>query len=521
MEYNRTCNFYLERKRRKCNMLVKAGREYCGQHLVADRGKEGSSQYKRIPCPLDPKHSCFEHRLEHHVAVCNARSKGQVTYVDPDCNLRVPTLHDLPKITIAALSDDQLLSFLSRVKVAHSEHVGSVEVDVLRHEVVETVAGEVGRTVPGGTRHSEQNSSLLAHLRHNHLLHTSHHHTCYLEFGAGRGQLTHWLTHSVTDPSRATFLLVDRGAQRYKCDAKMKYNDELSVRRLRVDIKDLSLAAVPGLDHCIRLVAVGKHLCGAATDLALQCVSQYHGSGKAEVVGVVLALCCHHRCTWPTYVNPGFFQESGFSANEFYTLTSLTSWATCNPKRKTNGQGDSKSEVEDEDGGVPREEKNVSEVQEKEKNDGRVDGKVQEDEKERIHEENQREEDNKRKDNESILNNGEVISKGKESNSMRKSQEGEDQEGEEEKREDDDDIHTSTNTDLKTEKTTRENRYARLGLSASDREEAGRLAKQLLDEGRARFLRSLGFNARLIQYVERHTTPENVALVAWRTSEHT
>lgn len=33
-------------------------------------------------------------------------------------------------------------------------------------------------------------------------------------------------------------------------------------------------------------------------DMALRCLCQYQGPG---VEGSVLALCCHHRCTWDSY----------------------------------------------------------------------------------------------------------------------------------------------------------------------------------------------------------------------------
>ena len=46
------------------------------------------------------------------------------------------------------------------------------------------------------------------------------------------------------------------------------------------------------------------------------------------------------------------------------------------------------------------------------------------------------------------------------------------------------------------------------------REEYGRQAKQLLDYGRVDYLHSLNMSSKLIQYVEKSDTLENISLVA-------
>nr|XP_045603339.1 tRNA:m(4)X modification enzyme TRM13 homolog [Procambarus clarkii]XP_045603340.1 tRNA:m(4)X modification enzyme TRM13 homolog [Procambarus clarkii]XP_045603341.1 tRNA:m(4)X modification enzyme TRM13 homolog [Procambarus clarkii] len=328
MEQNKTCRFYVKRKKRYCKMLVKVGQHYCGQHLVEEHLNGEKNQFKRIPCPLDPKHSCFEHRLEHHLAICNAREKTGLSYVSRNINLRDGVLEEPPRIPLSSLTDPELLSLIAKVEAVHKENVGNIKESVLSHASLEKEITTPGYG-PSVVRHLSQNSSILGHLESVGLLNTSTIPTCFVEFGAGRGQLTNWLTEAVSDTSKALFVLVDKGAQRYKFDAKLRYNSELSIQRLRVDIQHLNLEGVASLDTYDRIVGLGKHLCGGATDLALHCLSRY---SRPVVAGLVLALCCHHRCTWLTYSGFTFLSESGFSSNEFYTLTALTSWATCNSK---------------------------------------------------------------------------------------------------------------------------------------------------------------------------------------------
>lgn len=59
------------------------------------------------------------------------------------------------------------------------------------------------------------------------------------------------------------------------------------------------------------------------------------------------------------------------------------------------------------------------------------------------------------------------------------------------------------------------NRYVRMGLPVGRREEVGRRSKLLLDEARVRYLGSATtLNARLVYFVARDVTPENVAILA-------
>ncbi len=42
---------------------------------------------KRIPCPLDPKHTCYEDQLKKHLKKCNARESAQPAFYKKNINL--------------------------------------------------------------------------------------------------------------------------------------------------------------------------------------------------------------------------------------------------------------------------------------------------------------------------------------------------------------------------------------------------------------------------------------------------
>ena len=60
---------------------------------------------------------------------------------------------------------------------------------------------------------------------------------------------------------------------------------------------------------------------------------------NSRVKGVILALCCHHCCSWPQYVGRPFLQNLGFTAEEFHLLCCLSSWATCGIRLKKRHKG--------------------------------------------------------------------------------------------------------------------------------------------------------------------------------------
>lgn len=51
----------------------------------------------------------------------------------------------------------------------------------------------------------------------------------------------------------------------------------------------------------------------------------------------MFALCCHHRCSWRSFVGKKYIlQTAGFLASEFPLLCGITSWATCGSGKPRN-----------------------------------------------------------------------------------------------------------------------------------------------------------------------------------------
>lgn len=87
---------------------------------------------------------------------------------------------------------------------------------------------------------------------------------------------------------------------------------------------------------------LAKHLCGAGTDVALRCALQCGGGGgggaaggeeggRPRLLGVAVAPCCHHRCTFGAYVNRPFLQRLGASAAAACCFSLLPAHGGCTP----------------------------------------------------------------------------------------------------------------------------------------------------------------------------------------------
>ncbi|XP_053893065.1 tRNA:m(4)X modification enzyme TRM13 homolog isoform X3 [Malaclemys terrapin pileata] len=315
------CGYFVERKKRFCKMIPAQGRRFCGEH----GHQEEENDRKRIPCPLDPKHTVYEDQLQKHFKKCNSREKPKPAYFVQDINagLKDATeILDEQQLPISSLSKEELEDLIKKLKKASN---GNME--------------KLHLLGPG---------------------------RCFIEFGAGRGKLSHWVDIALQDAENVHFLLVERATTRFKVDGKHRKRDYI-FERLQVDIQHLCLNKVPILEkEKFPVVGIGKHLCGAATDLALRCLVESYAtqyderneepspkrfksdktdiafnnsaderSGKnvsenwKPVAGIVIALCCHHRCQWKHYVGREFFRTVGLGPVEFNYFQRMTSWATC------------------------------------------------------------------------------------------------------------------------------------------------------------------------------------------------
>ncbi|KAM7012278.1 tRNA:m(4)X modification enzyme TRM13 homolog [Tautogolabrus adspersus] len=380
------CGFFVEKKKRFCKMIVARGKVFCGEHATMEGGVS-----RRIVCPLDPKHTVSQDKLDKHLKKCNSREKPKPVYYVENINAGSADGDDtLRQVSLGELSRSQLESLVEKLKAGVKGLQFDLEDSVLSHPVVQE---ELNNPKNGDSahKHLKQQSSILGHLETQGLLGRGR---CFIEFGAGRGKLSHWIHEALKTPDLLLteddlqMLLVERSSTRFKVDGKHQ-DPGVQFERLQVDIQHLDLSRVQMLRlKKLPLVGIGKHLCGAATDLALRCLLGAPGPkdgteplpkrlktsepesadqisesgalpepgpcadsdpGPGPVLGLAVALCCHHRCEWRHYVGQQFFLQHGLGAEEFSAFCRMSSWATCGlrptnqkprPQDTTNQRGD-------------------------------------------------------------------------------------------------------------------------------------------------------------------------------------
>ncbi|KAL7855216.1 hypothetical protein SRHO_G00174060 [Serrasalmus rhombeus] len=445
------CAFYVVKKKRYCKMVVGRGKTFCGEHANADK----ESERKRIPCPLDPKHTVFEDSLAKHLKKCNSKEKPKPVYYVKDINAGSINEEEdaVDEVSIADRTKEELDGLIGRMKTALQGLSIKPVSGILSHPALNEALNDP-KNGNFAFKHLKQQASILGNMEALELLGP---HRCYVEFGAGKGKLSHWIHVALQKAEDVHFLLVERSSTRFKVDGKHK-NTDSAFDRLQVDIQHLDLRKVPILrEKGLPVIAVGKHLCGAATDLALRCLFE-HGlkdkdsqpltkriklseraeeetapdipaddkeiRGEIAVSGVAIALCCHHRCDWRHYVGKEFFRERGLGPREFAAFQRMSSWATCGMSRVSHAHKKSLQE-------------NVSITEEEEEEQAEHEGS-------------------------------------------------------------DETVPDNLNS----------------AVSAEEREHIGRLCKMLIDHGRLHYLQRRGFKSNLRYYTTRDVSLENVLLTA-------
>lgn len=483
-----SCAFFIERKARYCRFRPNQGQRYCAEHaglLGIDTGR------KRVKCPLNSKHTCYEDQLNKHLKKCRKQqSEIPVFHVD-GINSGADSSdldEETRKIPWADVPLSELLSLIDRVNQKYQEYVEAIPTEILDHESLQEELANDNFRIPA-LRHRKQQASLIGHLGKMDLLKDK---MCYVELGAGKGMLSHWIQKASDKCNDTAFLLVDRGHVRYKAENQHKWGESgPRFERIRIDIANLHLGKVPSIhDNKRPVVAVGKHLCGGATDLAVRCVTntlttddsietargnepackRSKPNTSSLFAGLTIALCCHHRCTWETYVGKSFMKTCGFSSRDFTLMCKLSSWTAAtwkgwttieqmNKEIKSSSNIDSISPVlQTSDGGS---------------SEGSTRGEVS----------SPQSEASCTDCAETVLeDNRDLVSQSDEAEDEHQSE------------------PALTRNDL--------------SLPTEAREKIGRQCKRLIDFGRVQYMREHDMDSKLVVYIDERLTPENVAIIA-------
>lgn len=313
------CSFWLRGRHRYCHMQRTKGSAFCAEH---------SPNTARIPCPRDPHHTVDPAKLEKHLRKCpgtRLEKSAALPYFRRDANLGDDVVAAASSSTVTTASEEAIEELLARVRAAfpESEAVAPAPLQVLR-------CAQCDAADPlCSAKHGDQHSSLVAHMLAAGMIRgcgagEGEDSAALVEMGAGRGRLSYVVARCCPDGARRV-LLVDRGRFRHAVEHARKQpslGDDF--KRVLIDIKDIDLARAPLCERAERVTIFGKHLCGAACDMALRCADAW----PRTECSVAIALCCFHRVEWRSYVGKEWLARNGFGREDFDMLRTVTSWNT-------------------------------------------------------------------------------------------------------------------------------------------------------------------------------------------------
>lgn len=328
MDEEQTCKHFVTRKKRFCKMTVAKGKEYCGEHEPPKQETaEEMTEADRIPCPLDGKHSVYRKNLQKHLKICNAREKTDLPeYIQQGINAG-SDCEDEPneKLKLSDIPKDEMDGLIKKLEELYKLHVDG-QILPYKEESHKILEDELKNEEYGkeSKKHLIQTAAILKVLEDEGMVKDD---TSFVEFGAGKGQLSCWLVKLLSACNSSQIVLVDRASLRHKKDNKLEDKEKDQVHRIRADICDFLIDKLEILKSSKTLVGLSKHLCGAATDLTLRCILKNDQVPRTD--GVFIALCCHHRCEWKSFVGKKFFLDNNLSRKEFVLITKLASYAIC------------------------------------------------------------------------------------------------------------------------------------------------------------------------------------------------
>ncbi|KAL0436029.1 UNVERIFIED_CONTAM: tRNA:m(4)X modification enzyme TRM13 [Sesamum radiatum] len=317
------CKFWLPKKKRFCANSPLFDSPFCGNHT-----QRSDAQW--IPCPIDPSHSVLEENLQSHLNRCPLLKQAQSLSCQPFYQKGINSgredeeeegeemdvvpkdsifTSEMKRSAVYAMSAPRFLELIAKIKSVHASICNSIP-DSFR--IPEACSIWTNREVD---KESERDADVSA----------------VVEFGAGRGYLTQMLADCY---GIKKVLLVERKSYKLKADRSLRQKESLVLERLRIDIEDLNLNAVESLQG-VGYMAIGKHLCGPATDVTLRCCIRQQSNENTDAQsqascylrGLAIATCCHHLCQWKNYINKRYISELGFTKEDFNAISWFTSWA--------------------------------------------------------------------------------------------------------------------------------------------------------------------------------------------------
>ncbi|KAI3388684.1 hypothetical protein SNEBB_001397 [Seison nebaliae] len=302
------CRFYIMRKGRHCQMKCRKNEEFCAEH----------SSINRIKCPIDGNHTVDINKLEKHLLKCNKGKICNSFLYEKNCNSsQDDDIDGNDKVLLSSFLPDEMDDLMMDLKKLFNL------LNVINYE--KSLSIDKSESILPVMKESIQIESIIDLMKHENFF---QHPSTFVELGCGKGRLSYFINRYLHEmKSSSNFVLIDRKSQRNKFDGKFE-KDVGSCQRYCIDLKHCQLKR---LENCHSITAIGKHVCGNATDLTLNSLKNV----KVKLKGVAIATCCHHQCIWREYVGQEMWcGRMNLTERHFQLAIRCCSWATSHRQEK-------------------------------------------------------------------------------------------------------------------------------------------------------------------------------------------
>lgn len=115
-------------------------------------------------------------------------------------------------VPISSLSEEQLENLIKKLRKASEGLNCTLKDQIMSHPALHDALNDP-KNGDSAAKHLKQQASILGNIENLKLLGPRR---CFVEFGAGKGKLSHWVDIALKDAEKVHFILVEKVTTRFK-----------------------------------------------------------------------------------------------------------------------------------------------------------------------------------------------------------------------------------------------------------------------------------------------------------------
>ena len=291
---------------------------YCGNHLpLGEIGPNG----KMMRCDI-----CLQNIgsniLQRHIKKCQINKEKQISSVISNEEIITPRLWNKKNEKLCDLPIEIISNLKEKILNAYKSLEMNIESKILIDDAIERKFS-IDELRGKNAKNLKQELSIYSNLNNEKYIEKNN--NVFIEFGCGAASLSKTL--QICCDCTSSYILIDRmkynSRNKYDNLIKARLKNSAYIKREVIDIKDFTFEKYELDDNKYNVIVVSKHLCGSASELAMNKIVDYRNK-----ISFGIATCCHYLIKSENYCNMDFITKIGFTEEEFNNMCRITAWGT-------------------------------------------------------------------------------------------------------------------------------------------------------------------------------------------------